>query len=80
MIDVKLTLTNQEVQAFYRELSRMVEQQLVPRMIGEASDKKDSATPAYEVVRRLVIAMGQPWPIRRQQRARRHVKPTREPS
>jgi len=55
MIDLKFHLTNAECQALSVELQECIKEQLTPKMIGESEDPHDSATPAYEALRRLLV-------------------------
>lgn len=54
MIDVSLSLGNEEAAAFRRELNAFVEHRLLPKMTGKKNDRRDTATPAYVVAKRII--------------------------
>ena len=56
MLDVTLSLSNQEVEALALELPR-IRALLVKKMTGEVPDRKDSATPAYMALDRLLVGV-----------------------
>lgn len=54
MIEFTFIVGNDEAQAFRRELGTFVEQRLLPKMTGQKNDRRDTATPAYVVAKRII--------------------------
>lgn len=54
MIDLNLSLGNEEASAFKRELRAFIDSRLLPKLTGKKNDRRDTATSAYVVAKRII--------------------------